>query len=82
MLNVLERPGLIESGRVRPLVLKPAPLTFACVMVRTALPVLPTRIVCELDEFTGVLPRFALVGIKVKFGWVPAPLMATTALEP
>ena len=39
-LNVLDDPGLMDNGRVKPLVLKPVPVTFACVIVRTALPVL------------------------------------------
>ena len=41
-LNVLDDPGLMDNGRVKPLVLKPVPVTFACVIVRTALPVLLT----------------------------------------
>jgi len=40
-LNVLASPGLIESGRVKPVVLKPLPVTLAWVIVRTPFPVLP-----------------------------------------
>ena len=37
-LKVLDCPGLIESGKVRPLVLKPFPVTLAWVIVNVALP--------------------------------------------
>ena len=81
-LNVLVEPAFTESGKVRPLVLKPEPVTFACVMVRTAFPGLLICIVCEFEKPTVTLPRLALEGVRPNFACVPVPLTVTTAFAP
>jgi hypothetical protein len=64
-LNVLDFPAFTDNGRLSPLVLKPEPLTFACVIVSTPFPGLLTWNVWEFDEPTVTLPKFALVGVSV-----------------
>lgn len=81
-LNVLVWPGLMESGKFNPLVLKPLPVALAWVIVSVAFPGLPIRIVCELAAPTTTLPRFALDGVKLMAACKPVPLTATTALVP
>jgi len=79
---VLESPGLIERGKVNPVVLKPLPVTLAWVIVRTPFPVLVTRMVCEFVEPTVTLPKFALEGVRLIAAWMPVPLTETTVLVP
>ena len=70
-------PGLIESGKVKPLVLKPVPVTLAWVIVRTPFPVLPIRIVWEFVEPTVTLPKLALEGVRLIAAWracAPVPV--------
>jgi len=64
-LKVLVCPGLIESGGVKPVVLKPLPVTLACVIVKTLVPVLPIWIVWEFVEPVATLPKFALEGVRL-----------------
>ena len=72
----------MDKGRVKPLMLKAAPVTFACVIVRPAFPVLLTLIVCELEEPTVTLPRFALDGVRLSSACRPVPLTPTTVFVP
>jgi hypothetical protein len=73
-LNVLVCPGLIESGTVNPVVLKPVPVTLACVIVRTLVPGLPIWIVWEFVEPTATLPKLALEGVREISGAAATPV--------
>ena len=62
-LKVLDCPGGRVSGNVSPLMLKPAPVTVACGMVKSAVPELVSVIVCVLVVPTTTLPKFTLGGL-------------------
>ena len=61
-LNVEFPPAAIVFGMVSPVVLKPAPVIFAVVIVTLAFPPFDKVIVCELLFPTVTLPKLALVG--------------------
>ena len=62
-MNVLLAPGLTVIGRlVMPLMLNPAPLTFACETDTAAEPVFDKVIVCELLLPVLTVPKLALDG--------------------
>src|SRR5437899_9149182 len=62
-LKVLDWPAGRVSGNVDPLMLKPAPVTVACAMVKLAVPELVRVIVCVLVLPTTTLPKLTLVGV-------------------
>ena len=62
-LKVLDCPAVRVRGEVSPLMLKPAPVTVACGMVKSAVPELVSVIVCVLVVPTTTLPKFTLGGL-------------------
>ena len=64
-----------------PLVLKPAPVTVACEMVRLALPELVKVTLCEAVVPTRTLPMAMLVGVTVRPAWTPPPESVIVAGE-
>src|SRR3989442_12880916 len=76
-LKVLDCPAARVSGKVSPLMLKPAPVTLPCAMVKLALPEL-VKVGCRSPVLaTSVLPRVRVVGVKESGGCTPGPLRAT-----
>ena len=67
-VSVAVDPGLMLAGRVRPLVLKPAPETVAAEIVSTALPELVSVIFCVALLPTFTFPKLTLVGLMVSCG--------------
>ena len=61
-LNVVLPPAAIVLGRGRPVVLKPAPVTLACVIVKLAFPLFDSVIGCELLLPVITLPKLTLEG--------------------
>ena len=61
-LNVALFPAAIANGAFSPDMLKPAPVAAACEIVRLALPLFETVMVCELLVPTTTLPNAALDG--------------------
>jgi hypothetical protein len=83
-LNALLWPAGRLSGRLRPEMLKPAPVTAACVMFSVTVPVLATVAVCD-----WLLPTFAamltLVGVTLRLGAAaatPVPVTGTVTIPP
>ena len=81
-LNVLEAPGLSDTGKLSPLVLKPLPATPTWLIVNTPVPLLLTFTVCVLAVPTGTLPKLTLVGVSASPACTPVPLIAITELDP
>ncbi len=80
-LNVALLPGEIVCAG-RPAILNPAPAALSCEIVRLALPVFFSVIVCEPVLPTGTLPKPTLDGVTVSCGCVPVALRATVVGEP
>jgi hypothetical protein len=74
MLNEELVPAPIVSGIESPLVLKPAPETFACVIVTLAAPVLVKLIFWELVIPVTTFPKLALEGVAERCPCTPVPL--------
>jgi hypothetical protein len=72
-LKVVFPPAAITLGKERPLMLKPAPVTLACVIVKLDVPSFVSRIVCELLSPVITLPKLALGGFAVSC-WCCVPL--------
>ena len=66
---------------VMPLMLNPAPLTFACETDTAAEPVFDKVIVCELLLPVLTVPKLALDGFAESWPWAPAPLKVIVAGE-
>ena len=62
-LKVLDCPGGRVSGKVSPLMLKPAPVKLACAMVKLALPELVKVRFCTPVLPTSTLPKLTLAGV-------------------
>jgi len=62
-LKVLDCPGGRVSGNVSPLMLKPAPVTVPCAMVKLALPELVKVRFCTPVLPTSTLPKLTLGGV-------------------
>jgi len=62
-LKVLDCPGGTVSGNVGPLMLKPAPVTGPCAMVKLALPELVKVTFCTPLLPTSTLPKLTLGGV-------------------
>jgi hypothetical protein len=61
-------PALIVAGTERPLMLNPVPEAVAAEMVRAALPVLVSIMVCVELLPTATLPKLTLAGLIVSWG--------------
>jgi hypothetical protein len=75
-LNVLFEPVGIVSGVLRPVIVKPAPLTVAPDITRLAVPLLINSIVCELLVPVETFPKPAVPGTALICAWLPLPLNA------
>jgi hypothetical protein len=75
-LNVTFEPVGIVSGALRPVMLKPAPVTEALEITRLAVPLFVRLIVCELLFPVDTLPKAAVPGTAPSCAWLPAPLKA------
>ncbi len=62
-LRVLDCPGGRVSGKVSPLMVKPAPVALACAMVKLAVPELVKVRFCRPVLPTSTLPRLMLGGV-------------------
>ena len=81
-LNAALFPAAIVNGTFSPEVLNPAPVAAACEIVRLALPLFETVMVCELLLPITTLPNAALDGATAICGRVPVPLNAIAMGEP
>src|SRR2546426_671757 len=75
-LKVLDCPAATVSGKVSPLMLKPAPVTGSCAMVRLALPEFVKVRFCTPVLPTSALPKLTLGGVTESWGCTPVPLRA------
>src|SRR2546422_3078498 len=75
-LKVLDCPGGRVRGKVRPLMVKPAPVTLACAMVKLALPELVKVRFCTPLVPTSTLPKLTVAGVTESCGCTPVPLRA------
>src|SRR2546426_203832 len=73
-LKVLDCPAATVSGKVSPLMLKPAPVTGSCAMVRLAPPELVKVRFCTPVLPTSTLPKLTLGGVTESWGCTPVPL--------
>ena len=80
-LKMADWPTARVKGKVSPLVLKPAPVTVACEMVRLAVPELVKVTLCEAVVPTRTLPMAMLVGATVRPAWTPLPESVIVAGE-
>src|SRR5437899_11835476 len=80
-LKVLDCPGGRVSGNVSPLMLKPAPVTGPCAMVKLALPELVKVRLCTPVLPTSTLPKLTLAGVTESCGCTPVPLRAMVLVE-
>src|SRR5947209_18622703 len=62
MLKVMDCPAGRVRGKLSPLMLKPAPVTMPCAMVKLALPELVKVRFCTLVLLTSTLPKLTLGG--------------------
>src|SRR6266852_6671611 len=67
-LNVLDCPAARVSGKVSPLMLKPAPVKVPCAMVKLALPELVKVRFCTPVLPTSTLPKLTLGGVTESCG--------------
>ncbi len=82
VLNVAVFPAATVSGALIPDVPKPVPEAATCEIVRLALPLFETVMVCELLLPTTTLPKAALDGVAAICACVPVPLNAIAMGEP
>src|SRR5712691_811616 len=75
-LKVLDCPAARVSGKVSPLMLKPAPVKLPCAMVKLALPELVKVRFCTPLLPTSTLPKLTLGGVTESCGCTPVPLRA------
>src|SRR5436853_6479587 len=73
-LKVLDCPAARVSGNVSPLMLKPAPVTLPCEMVKLTPPELVKLKFCTLVLPTSTLPKVALGGTPESCGCPPGLL--------
>ncbi len=62
-LKALDCPGARENGKVNPLILKPAPVTLPCVILKLAVPELVKVTVWALAVPTATFPKLTLLGV-------------------
>src|SRR3989441_1149248 len=77
-LKVLDCPAARVSGKVSPLMLKPAPVTLPCAMVKLALPELVKVRFCTPLVPTSTLPKLTVAGVTESCGCTPVPLRKKT----
>jgi hypothetical protein len=75
-LNVAFEPVGIVSGVVRPVMLKPVPVTVAREITTLAVPPFERLIVCELLFPVETFPKAAVPGTAPSCAWLPVPLKA------
>ena len=75
-LRVLDCPGGRVSGKVSPLMVKPAPVALACAMVKLAEPELVKVRFCKPVLPTSTLLKLALRGVTESCGCTPVALRA------
>src|SRR2546425_826408 len=75
-LKLLDCPAARVSGKVSPLMLKPAPVKLACAMVKLALPELVKVRFCTPLLPTSTLPKLTLGGATERCGCTTQPLRA------
>src|SRR5205807_633615 len=75
-LKVLDCPAARVSGKVSPLMLKPAPVKLPCAMVKLALPELVKVTFCSSVVRRGGLQKLTLGGVTESCGCTPVPLRA------
>lgn len=80
-LNVVFEPVGIVSGVLRPVIVKPAPVTAACEIMTLAVPLFVRLIVCELLFPVETLPKPAVLGTAPSCACVPVPLNAIVSGE-
>src|SRR5712692_610939 len=80
-LNVALAPAAIVCGTLRPVMLKPVPVTVTCEIVALAVPVFFKVIVCEALFPVMTLPKAALDGVAESCGCTPVPLREMAAGE-
>src|SRR2546426_25701 len=78
-LKVLDCPAATVSGKVSPLMLKPAPVTGPCAMVRMAPPEFVKARLCTPALPTSTLPKLTLGGVTESWGCTPVPLRNVAA---
>src|SRR5437879_13027467 len=66
-LKVLDCPAVRVRGEVSPLMLKPAPVTVPCAMVKLALPELVNVRFCILVLPTSTLPKLTLGVVRAEW---------------
>jgi hypothetical protein len=80
-LNVAFDPVGIVSGALRPVMLKPVPVTAAREITTLAVPLLVRLIVCELLFPVETFPNAAVPGTALSCAWIPVPLKAMVSGE-
>ena len=75
-LNVTFEPVGIVTGALRPVMLKPAPVTVAREITTLAVPLFVRLIVCELLLPVETFPKAAVPGTAPSCAWIPEPLKA------
>jgi hypothetical protein len=60
--KLVDCPGFKVTGKVKPLKLKPAPLTLPCEMLKLAVPELVRITLCEALVPTATVPKLTLPG--------------------
>src|SRR2546426_1171062 len=81
MLKVLDCPAGRVRGKLSPLMLKPAPVTLPCEMVKLTPPELVKVRACKLLLLTSTLPRLTIGGATERGGGTPLALGATVLGE-
>jgi hypothetical protein len=75
-------PGPSVKGIARPLTLNPAPVTVACEIVKLAVPLFLTCMVCEVGLPDTTETKLALDGVTLKPACTPVPVTAASAFTP
>lgn len=73
-------PAATVTGAVNPAMLNPVPLSVACEIARSAVPVFETFTVCVADVLTVRLPKLMAVGVALMAGAdsaTPVPVRLT-----
>ena len=76
--------GFSVTGKLPPIMVKPAPVTAAEFTVTAVVPVDVSVNACVVAVFTATLPKLRLPALTVnrELDAVPVPLIATTAVLP
>jgi hypothetical protein len=80
-LNVTFEPVGIVTGALRPVMLKPVPVTVAREITTLAVPLFVKLIVCELLLPVETFPKAAVPGTAPSCAWIPEPLKAIVSGE-